>query len=184
MQIGTTFSMPDIEALFHLYSRECYWMAFAFCGDRTLSEDAVQETFLVICEEPERLKGVTNMRSYLLRMTKNYLIDHFRKRQVEQKHEPLIADEIEVLNEIEEILHYSSEEYQEMLVKAKRLLESLPEGCRKIFIMATIEGLSYNMIAEQEGISVNTVKTQLRIARKRLKGHTVIVLLFLSGMLK
>ena len=32
-----------------------------------------------------------------------------------------------------------------------------------------MEGLKYSEIAERKGISINTVKTQLRIARKKLR---------------
>lgn len=63
----------------------------------------------------------------------------------------------------------TEEEREAMISQAWRLVQSLPEAAREIFLLATMEGLKYSEIAERKGISINTVKTQLRIARKKLR---------------
>ncbi|POY37911.1 hypothetical protein C3K47_05125 [Solitalea longa] len=43
-------------------------------------------------------------------------------------------------------------------------IDKLPEKRRKIFLMSNIEGLKYAEIADQLNVSVNTVKTQIKLA--------------------
>lgn len=173
-------SQDWLSQLFREYSRELYWTALAFCSNKQMAEDAVQEAFLYLCEHPKAIENVSSVYAYLVRITKNYLIDQFRKQQLAQKHESNLTDEISFILEG----NYTEEEYQEMLSKGKTLLDSLPEGCRRIFIKAIVEGMSYKEIAESENVSVNTVKTQLKIARKKLNSHTAILAILLIEMLK
>ena len=50
------------------------------------------------------------------------------------------------------------------------LLEQLPNGYRTIFNLFVVEGFKHREIAEQLGISINTSKSQLILAKKRLRG--------------
>ena len=56
-----------------------------------------------------------------------------------------------------------------VLLTIKKVIDALPEGCRKIFVMSVIEGMSYTDTAKELGVSVNTVKSQVKIAYKKLK---------------
>ena len=48
------------------------------------------------------------------------------------------------------------------------LLEQLPTGYRTIFNLYVIEGYKHREIAEKLGISINTSKSQLILAKKRM----------------
>ena len=50
-------------------------------------------------------------------------------------------------------------------------INSLPPKCKEIFILGCIEGLSYKDVSEQLGVSVNTVKTQVKVAYKKIKSE-------------
>lgn len=80
-------------------------------------------------------------------------------------HEERVRYEIEAAD-LEDL---TEEEREAMISQAWHLVQSLPEAAREIFLLATMEGLKYSEIAERKGISINTVKTQLRIARKKLR---------------
>ena len=61
---------------------------------------------------------------------------------------------------------------EELNIMRERLnvfVDSLPEKCREIFILACIEGLKYKEVAERLDVSVNTVKTQLKSAYSKLR---------------
>ncbi len=63
----------------------------------------------------------------------------------------------------EEVMEEVSEDEEELNIMRERLkmfVDSLPEKCREIFILACIEGLKYKQVAEKLDVSVNTVKTQ------------------------
>ena len=52
---------------------------------------------------------------------------------------------------------------------ALQLLDLLPEGCKVVFILYVIEGFKHKEIAEQLGISEGTSKSQLNLAKSKLK---------------
>ena len=55
--------------------------------------------------------------------------------------------------------------------KIQALLNELPESRKQIFISAIINGQSYAEIAETKGISINTVKTQMKRAYAFLRSE-------------
>ncbi|MTB51442.1 RNA polymerase sigma factor [Lewinella sp. W8] len=50
-----------------------------------------------------------------------------------------------------------------------KLLDSMPVGYRTVFNLYVIEGYKHREIAEQLGISINTSKSQLILAKKRMR---------------
>ena len=48
-------------------------------------------------------------------------------------------------------------------------IQSLPEQCRRVFLLSRDEELSYAQIAETLQISENTVKTHIKTALSRLR---------------
>ena len=52
-------------------------------------------------------------------------------------------------------------------------IDSLPEKCRQIFLMSKRDGLKYMEIADELGISENTVRNQISKALKILKDGVV-----------
>ena len=52
-----------------------------------------------------------------------------------------------------------------------KIIDSLPERCREIFLKSKIEGKKQKEIAEEMNISINTVETQMGIAYKKLRNE-------------
>ena len=73
----------------------------------------------------------------------------------------------------------------ELVEKLYRSMESLPEERRRILHMVCMEGMKYQEVADQLGVSINTVKTQmgrsLQFLRKALKTDDYLTLLFFLG---
>lgn len=135
------------------------------CGDSFLAEEVVQEVFMQLWEQRVDPSSIRNPHSYLATLVKNRIHDVIRHRSVVRAHEERVRYEMEVAD-LEDL---TDEEREAMISQAWRLVQSLPEAAREIFLLATMEGLKYSEIAERKGISINTVKTQLRIARKKLR---------------
>jgi RNA polymerase sigma-70 factor (ECF subfamily) len=57
---------------------------------------------------------------------------------------------------------------------------NLPDACREIFLLSRNEDMKYCAIAEKLGISINTVKTQMKIALARLRETVKDYLIFLA----
>ena len=52
-----------------------------------------------------------------------------------------------------------------------KLIDNLPVGYRTVFNMYIIEGYKHREIAEKLGISINTSKSQLILAKKKLRAN-------------
>ena len=48
-------------------------------------------------------------------------------------------------------------------------IEKLPPKCREIFVMSKLEGKKQAQIAQELGISINTIEVQIGIAYKKLR---------------
>lgn len=167
----------SFKTLYATHSRAMYWVAMGLCADPDLAEDAVQDVFIKLWEEQIDPAAIDKPYSYLSVRVRNQIYDKMRHQSVIQRHEAPILYEMES----EALEDLSEEELNEKISKAWALVNSLPEASREIFLMATIEGLKYEEIAERRGISINTVKTQLRLARKRLKEDRIpTIILYLS----
>lgn len=160
----------EFRNLYDTYAREMYWIALALCGDECLSEDCVHEVFVQVWESYDDLHEVRNQRAFLTTMTRNRVLDNLRHIQIQRRHEQSIAYELEQSNLDDE------DNTEELISRAKSLLDKLPEKCREIFLLAVLDGLSYKEIADAKGISVNTVKTQMKIARRKLKDDLPFIL--------
>ena len=61
--------------------------------------------------------------------------------------------------------------YKELDLKISRVIASLPERCRLIYLLVKEDGLKYKDVAELLDISIKTVDSQMAIALKRLREH-------------
>lgn len=64
-----------------------------------------------------------------------------------------------------------TDNFEELYGRLQVVMDSLPPKCKEIFILGCVEGLSYKEVAEQLGVSVNTVKTQVKVAYKKIKSE-------------
>lgn len=152
------------EKLFHkFYSVLCRY-AEGFLGDSLQAEDVVQDMFTYFWENREKIeleKSVsacfyTAVRFRALRMLENEM----RK----QKHNDSLLEYIIDLQETE----YSEEEEQE-IERVRKVMETLPPQCLKVFVMSRLDGKKYVDIAKELAISVNTVKTHITKAYSLLR---------------
>jgi RNA polymerase sigma-70 factor (ECF subfamily) len=152
--------------LFEEYSPQLYAYAFAFVGDRQAAEDIIQDTFVYLWTHRERVEWEESIYGYLLRSVRNACINHKLRRETDRRHrDAVLAQAAEAGDGAPD--EQTPEEVRRTL---EAQLEQLPEKCREIFVMGTLDGMSYLDIAERLGISVNTVKTQLRRAKGKLRG--------------
>lgn len=146
--------------------------ALGYVRDESEAENIVQEVFVNIYERRRLLSGDFNLTSYLFSSVKNrcisYLRDKVRNRtsyMEDCEAECLDKLNLEALEQFD--VQFSDENAIE--IRLKKALDILPERCRQIFILNKIEGRKQKEIAEDLGISVNTVESQMAIAYKKLR---------------
>jgi RNA polymerase sigma-70 factor (ECF subfamily) len=133
--------------------------------DQDTAEEIVQDLFVRLWQDREKLNIESSLNGYLFRSVHNRCLHYFEHKKVVEKHANEMAFESE-LNTVDpsDILHY-----KELQAKIAAILEKLPERCGKIFCMNRFEGLKYTEIAEKLSVSVKTVEANMGKALKEFR---------------
>lgn len=153
-----------LKKLFDRYSREMYYFALGLTNDHLVAEDALQESFIYMWNHRQQLNPAYSISGYLRQCIKHNILNYFRYQKMRERHQEEVIREQLFLNE-------ESVDFSAIIEKIRSVIDTLPENCRKIFLMAVIEGKGYAETAETLDISVNTVKTQVRLAYKKIRSN-------------
>ena len=181
MQRGDTSAL---EYFFREHTDVLYYRALGFVKDNLAAEDIVQEVFIRFWQLRKNLKITDSVPGYLCKAVDHRCHNYLEHLKVKHRYEESQKWE-EVMEEVSE----DEEELNIMRERLKMFVDSLPEKCREIFILACIEGLKYKQVAEKLDVSVNTVKTQLKSAYSKLRAEfnendleIIVLLIFLGYM--
>ena len=167
--------LTTIEDLFCLNYRPLCMFALHYLQDADLVEDVVQECFTVLWEKLEQGADVANRRAYLYMSVRNRCLDHLRRKG-------LPTESLKPYDTYGIIDDDDAEERSVMEAKLWTAIDSLPEKCRQVFLMSKRDGLKYEEIAEELGLSVNTVRNQISKALNVLKNGAVKLYTFILGI--
>ena len=149
------------KALYEKYSPLFYAICMRYVKNRTEAEDLMVESFYKIFSKIDSYKGQGSFEGWMKRIVINESLMHIRKHKNLSLHV-----EIEKAYDLkEESTIISDINYKEVL----GLLDDLAPGYRTIFNLYIIEGYKHREIAELLGISINTSKSQLILAKKKLR---------------
>lgn len=167
----------EFEILFKANYAPLCLTAIRILGDKTIAEDIVQEVFLQLWKKRETLNIESSLKSYLHKAVINQSLNYHAKEKALLKREEIHFNEVnEDINTTEQKIFLSESQN-----KVDTVINSLPEGCRRIFILSRFEYMTYKQIAERLNISVKTVENQMMKALKILRTHlsSFIFLIFL-----
>lgn len=119
--------------------------------------DLTQEVFVKLLRS-QNTTDINNPRAYLYRIASNILADHFRSVTSRHGalHQPLSDTVVDVMPGPEDALLSRDE-----LMRLQRAIDELPERQREVIMLHKFKGLSYQEIADQLGISKNTVMVHM-----------------------
>jgi RNA polymerase sigma factor (sigma-70 family) len=127
-------------------------------------DDVVQEAYARLLRARAQ-RTIDSPKAFLFAVVRNLARDHIRHRDV-LPFEPLVENEASsVFAEGEDPPETVAHRQElELLTEA---IQSLPDRCRQIFTLRKVYGLSQAEIAQQLGLSENTVSAQLTIGVKK-----------------
>lgn len=167
------------ELFLKFYDPLCKY-ALTLVADKDASEDIVQDVFMRIWEKYQSVIDSPNIRAYLYKSVRNSSFTWLGKKNNLQVYS--LSDwegeengEWDTTEDTTTITHY-----RELL---KQGIEHLPQKCREVFLMSRTGQLSNKEIADNLGISVNTVNNQTWKAMKLLKEFVRKVRLWLPPVL-
>ena len=140
-------------------------IAYYYVKQEEWSQEIVLDVFLKLWKQRSNLLDVRNIEDYCFILVKNASLNYLEK---ESKHTYIHPDSLPEPQE----QNYSPEESlisEELFALYVKALDRLPERCREVFIRIREEKQSYTQVAEELGISMNTVDAQLQKAITRLK---------------
>ena len=151
------------ETLMNMYAKRVFNMAYQFCGSRQEAEDMTQDVFLKVYHSLSKFDFQRNFTAWLLTLTKNHLIDEYRRTKCEKTQ----RDEFD-----ERVLPQAAVSGpEETLVRneARDLiwqgLNRLSSEMRMAVILRDLQGQSYEEMAETLGLPLGTVKSRVNRAR-------------------
>ena len=167
------------EAAFNLlvdrYQSKVFTTIFLIVKDQDVAEDLLQDVFVKVLHtfNSDKYNEEGKFQPWVMRIAHNMAIDHFRKA----KRYPtiLLEDGSNLLNSLS-FAEDSSEEQrikEETLAYVRNLIDELPEAQKEVVIMRHYLDMSFQEIAEQTGVSINTALGRMRYAlnhiRKKMK---------------
>lgn len=172
------------EIYVNYYSRMLRF-AYAYLMNKEDAENIVQDIFAYLWGNRSLLKEVRHLQAFLFMLVKRRCIDFLRLKinnsasslsEIENEELEYKLYSLETLDED----NVTDEEMQRMLHKA---IGQLPEKCRYIFIQAKINHKKYWEIADETGLSIQTIKNQMTIAIGKLQTELRKLLPFLIFVL-
>lgn len=158
------FRRGDPEAVSQLYARygrAVFTVALRSLGDRTLAEDAVQQTFVNAWRASPRFDPERDPAPWLYSIVRRVAVDVYRR---ERRHQHGRAEETDIA-----VLPPSFEGLWE-LWEVRTALDELPPDERAVIEATFYRDMSHSEAAEFLGIPLGTVKSRTHRAYQRLAG--------------
>ena len=151
--------------LFDTYRDDLYKFSLSMVYSKVYAEEIVQDVFLKLWEKRETLDTELSIKAYLFTIARNKNISFLKKAANNKKlREEIFYKSQKFLNTTE---RYVREKDLEII--KEKALNLLPPRRRLIFEMSRNDEKSYQEIAEELGISKNTVRNQMSIALETLR---------------
>ncbi len=148
------------KILYERYSARYFGVCKRYMKDVEAAEDVLVKGFLKIFENINSFESKGSFEGWMQRIIVNECLMELRKKQ-----------DFTIYLESSNIQPQKDATILETLYEQDvlKLLEFLPVGCRTVFNLYVIEGYKHNEIAERLNISEGTSKSQLNLAKEKLK---------------
>lgn len=171
---ATTLNKQIFEELFIRYFASLTSFVYSYVRNEEAAKDIVHDIFLIFWNNRHRLDLSYSPKSYLYKLAQNDALKYLRHRRVVEVNEPEISRLFEsVSNEVTE--------HETRIARIEEKLKQLPGKQREVLLKCVVEEKKYKDVAEECGISLNTVKTHMNRALRFLKDELKdnLILLFM-----
>ena len=149
------------RALYERYTSKLYSVALRYVRHPETAEDVLADAWLKIFSNLHTYSGNGSFEGWMKRIVSNEALMHLRKRRLDMAE----LSEVVLATAVAPVQKINALEAADVL----RLLDTLPDGCRTVFNLYEIEGYKHREIAEALGVSINTSKSQLILAKQKLR---------------
>jgi len=168
MQLVALLKQGDQSAftdIYNRYDRLLYLFAFKRLGEREEVKDIIHEIFLSLWINHEHIELSYSLSTYLHSAVRNKIVDVIAHKQVSARY-------IESFNLYKDSGHNSTDHlvrHNELNAIIEKEIGALPKKMRQVFDLSRKTNMSRKEIAEELGLSEETVKSHMHHALKMLK---------------
>lgn len=159
------------ETLVKRSKSKVYTTLYLIVKDRYIAEDLMQETYIKAIDvlKSGRYNEEGKFLPWVVRIAHNLAIDYFRK---DKRYPTIVLEDGSKLFNSFEFAEDSAEEIQlkeDQIVNIRELIKKLPDEQREVLVMRHYEELSFQEIAAQTQVSINTALGRMRYALINLR---------------
>jgi RNA polymerase sigma-70 factor (ECF subfamily) len=125
-------------------------------------EDAVQDVFVVVHSRLDEFEQRSSVKTWIFGIVLR-VASAYRRKRVRREHE-VASDDYQLVGTSRDP-HEAAQETEAAAI-VERILEEFEDDRRSVFVMIELEEFSAQQVAASLGISVNTVHSRLRLARR------------------
>ena len=156
------------EAIVRQYRRKVFNVAYKFVGKHDEAEDLTQDIFLKIFKSLETFDRRANFQTWLISVSRNLCIDHYRSVRKERETIDRDVDTSELSAAAPGQSQIAALEQRDRVELLREALASLPKTLRTAVLMRDLQELSYHEIARELRLPEGTVKSRINRGRSEL----------------
>lgn len=161
-------SQGEFRKLIDGSADDIFALALKITADEEDARDIVQDSFIRLWEKRKTLKEKDSLLPFLKKITVNKCLDHLRKK----KNHNINTASPELLNTLASSVQADSElQNQELFSLLKSLGSGLSPKQKVVFTMVELEQMSHDEVANITGMTKNSIKSNLRHAKRRLEEY-------------
>jgi len=135
-------------------------------GSQERAEDIIQEVFLKIWKQRRQIDFSLSLRSYMMRIGHNLIMDYYRHHRVEKKFEARYKRQNNInYIDVDELFH------EDQMSRLENVVNKLPPKRRLIFKLCKFEDKSYKEVSELLNVSQSTICDHIVKAKRFIKSE-------------
>lgn len=155
---------PSLPELYDAHAAGLFHYFASFTREEADAKDLLQDFFIKLARQTIP-PSISNMRAWLLRLAHHHAIDWLRRHRVRRR----VEDESQALVDM---FAPQDDPDQEALARClTHALSSLPLEQRSVAQLKLWDGLTFEEIAEVQGIPLNTAASRYRYALEKLRSE-------------
>jgi RNA polymerase sigma-70 factor (ECF subfamily) len=156
------------DAIVRQYWRKVFNVAYKFVGKHDEAEDLTQDIFLKIFKSLDTFDRRANFQTWLISISRNLCIDHYRSVRKERETIDRDVDANELTPASRDPGPVAALEQRDRVMLLRQALSRLPDTLRTAVLMRDIQELSYQEIADTLRLPEGTVKSRINRGRTEL----------------
>lgn len=143
-------------------------------NDQGQVDDILQDVFVRVHRHLDSVSDPRRIVSWIYQVTRNAIIDHYRKPGRQREIPSGLSSELEVIDgvtKISDMTHHGNDVdlRAELAGCLRPMIERLSQNYRDAITLVEIEGLTQQTAAKQMGISLSGMKSRVQRGRRQLK---------------